>query len=411
MRRPGSCMMAALLGLVLAGCVDHRAGITGTQSIGVELVSPTDPGDIDHRLAPTARTITVNLTAYDAAFAVDTSFDRDVEVYAQFLGTVTPTPTVDTLTGQVAMPLATFHLTAGRAMNQSVTLPPVLGPTTLWIEDGPKPGAGRKIDPSYVPTYATGTSPVLWYRDPFIVDIQTPVDETRIDALQISPLQNKQVAVSASRYGGVGRLVVTSVFAQGYTVSDVKCSDAAGTPPCTTEAYNHIEVFSSSAPRDQMGRLLKQGQVIDGFSGGISEFDGLTEVGFPVTFATSDAVTPDHLPPPVKLDPSTWFNGLNDPKGIINFERNEAAPIEIDDAVVCPLDSAYDRFKEWKIAPSGACGGSVIDVVTAGVIADLDPATLVGKTLPRVVGVLRPIETSGNIWIIYPRSSADLTLP
>jgi hypothetical protein len=28
------------------------------------------------------------------------------------------------------------------------------------------------------------------------------------------------------------------------------------------------------------------------------------------------------------------------------------------------------------------CGGNVIDVVTAGVIADLDPATLVGKTLP-----------------------------
>lgn len=404
--------LATLLGLALAGCVDHRAGITGTQSIGVELVSPADPGDIDHRLPAGARTITVNLTAYDAAYAVDTTFDRDVEVYAQFLGTVTPTPTVDTLTGLVATPLAVFHMTAGRAMNQSVALPPVLGPTTLWIEDGPKPVVGgRKVDASYVPTYATGTSPVLWFRDPFIFDIQTPVDETRIDALQVSPLQNKQVSVSASRYGSVGRLVVTSVFAQGYTVSDVKCSAAAGTPPCTTEAYNHIEVFSSSAPRDQMGRLLRQGQVIDGFSGGISEFDGLTEVGFPVTFATSDAVTPDHLPPPVKLDPNTWFNGLNDPQGIINFERNEAAPIEIDNALVCPLDSAYDRFKEWKIAPSGVCGGSVIDVVTAGVISDLDPATLVGKTLPRVVGVLRPIETSGNIWIIYPRSSADLTLP
>lgn len=414
MRRLPTAALVTLLGLALAGCVDHRAGITGTQSIGVELVSPADLGDIDHRLPGGARTVTVNLTAYDAAYAVDTTFDRDVEVYAQYLGTVTPTPTDNTVPRMVADPLAMFHMTAGRAMNQSVPLPPVLGPTTLWIEDGPKAVPGtRKVDPSYVPTYATGASPILWFRDPFIFDIQTP-DETKITALQLSPLMNKQVAVSGSRYGSIGRLVVTSVFAQGYTVSDVRCMDAAGTPPCTTEAYNHIEVFSSSAPRDQVGRLLRQGQVIDGFAGGISEFNGLTEVGFPVTQATSDAVTPDRQPPPVKLDQATWFNGINDPQGIINFERNESAPIEVDGAVVCPLDDAYDRFKEWKIDPTGACPtrGNVIDVVTAGVIGDLDPATLVGKTLPRVVGVLRPVETAGgNIWIIYPRSSADLTLP
>lgn len=414
--RPTPAALATLVALpwlTLAGCVDHRSGISGTQSLRVELVSPADLGDIDRRLPGGARTVTVNVTAYDAAYAIDTGFDRDVQVYAQFLGTLTPTPTVDALNEMVAMPLASFHLTAGRAMNQSVALPPVLGPTTLWIEDGPQavPGS-RKIDPSYVPTYATGASPVMWFRDPSIADIQTPVDETRIDALQVSPLQNKQVSVSASRYGSAGRLVVTSVFSQGYTVSDVKCSDAAGTPPCTTSGYDHVEVFSSSAPRDQNGRLLQQGQLIDGFSGGISEFQGLTEIGFPVTFATSDAVTPDHLPPPAVLDQDTWFNGLGDPQGIINFERNESAPIEIDNALVCPLDDAFDRFKEWKIDPSGACAprGNVIDVVTAGVIGDLDPAALVGKTLPRVVGVLRPIETSGNIWIIYPRSSADLTL-
>jgi len=407
---------AILAAAVLAGCVDHPPGISGTQSLGIELVSPNDPGAIDRRLPDTLRTVAINLTAYDADFNVDETFDRDVEVYAQFLGTVTPTPTPPGLDGRVATPLARFHLTAGRAMNQNVTLPAVLGPTTLWIEDGPKGTDGGKLDPSYTPSYASGTSPTLWFRDPFVFEIQQPVDETRLDALEISPLQNRQIAVDSSRYGAVGRLVVTSVFVQGYTVSDVACSDSAGAPPCTAAAYDHVEVFSVSAPRDQMGRLLQQGQVIDGFAGGIVDVDGLTEIGFPATVASNPDVDPARLPAPVKLDPATWFKPLPQADGIINFERNEAGAIEIDNARVCDLDDDYATFKRWKVDPLGAGGNcshnsNVLDVITAGVIADLDPATLVGKTLPRVVGILRPVEIGSlNVWIIFPRSSADLTL-
>lgn len=405
------------LGFPLAGCAEHEDGVTGTQSIGVELVSPASPGDLQHRLPDGLRAITINLTALDAAGNPDPSFDRDVEVYAQFLGTVTPTPTLADfmLVAQhlVAVPLTRAHLTAGKAMNQIVTLPAVLGPTTLWIEDGPKPIKGKRdIDPAYMPTYATGTSPTLWFRDPTIADLQTPSSEIALDALLASPFDGKQVTVDTSRYGDVGRLVVTSVFAQGYTVSDVQCSDASGAPPCTTQAYDHIEVFSFSAPRDQRGRLIRQGQVIDGFSGGMTEFNGLTEIGFPVTFASDDAVVPERLPVPVAFDKDTWFKALTDPQGIINFERNEAAPIEITNAKVCELDNDYVRFAQWKLDPFGDGGNcatnrNVINVVTAGVVAGLDPATLVGKTLPRVVGVLRP---AFSIWIIFPRSAADLTL-
>ena len=406
------------LGAALAGCVDHRDGITGTQSIDVELVAPIDPGDLQHRLPDGLRAITVNLTAYDAAHAVDTSFDRDVEVYVQFFGTMTPTPPIDSLTQTVPVPLATFHLTAGRAQNQTVMLPQVFGQTTLWIEDGPKPlsSTNRKIDPTYHPTWAVGTSPTLWFRDLSIADIQTPPSETALNALVDSPLENKQITVNSSRYGDAGRLVVTSVFSQGYTVSDVKCSDASGAPPCAAAAYDHIEVFTFGAPTDQFGRPLQQGRLIDEFAGGISEFDGLTEIGFPSTIANSDAVNRGWLPAPVTFDKDTWFGPLSDPQGMINFERNEAGAIEVDGAVVCMLDKDYTTFNQWKLDPSGAggnCSGNrnVINVVTNGVL-DLDPATLVGKTLPRVVGILRPVELSSfDVWIIYPRTPDDLTLP
>ncbi|HET7501839.1 MAG TPA: hypothetical protein VFK02_12570 [Kofleriaceae bacterium] len=395
----GARLGSAMAVVALAACVDHRRGVAGTQSIGVDLVDPADPGDLQHRLPAGARTVQINLTAYDAQGQIDAGFERDVQVYVHFLGTLTPTP--DFGAEHPPPPLAMIHVTAGQALDQTVSLPPVFGPTILWTEDGT--GAGV--------TYATGTSPTLWYRDPFIADIQTPVNETSELALGVSALDKKQVSVSGSRHGEVGRLVVTSVFSQGYTVSDMKCSDAAGTPPCTASPYDHIEVFSFSAPVDQRGRLLKVGQVIDGFTGGISEFNNLTEVGFPGTQASSDDVVPGRLPTPVKLDPLTWFKAFPDPDGIINFERNEAAPIEVDNAKVCALDSDYDRFKQWKIDPTAAgdCATfHVINVVTAGVISDLDPKDLVGKTLPRVVGVLRP---AFKIWIINPRDDNDLTLP
>ena len=41
---------------------------------------------------------------------------------------------------------------------------------------------------------------------------------------------------------------------------------------------------------------------------------------------------------------------------MINFERNEAAPIAILNGKVCPLDDDYTTYKQWKLDPAGAGG-------------------------------------------------------
>jgi hypothetical protein len=382
-------MKHVILLLAFGACVETRDPVLGTQSLKVELVSPA-PGSFEQRLADAARTIVVNVKALGPDGQIDASFNNSVRVYVNFLGTLTPY--LD------APPLATMAVSAGMSTNQTIMLPPVFGPATLWFDDA---GAME-------PTYATGASPTLWYRDPYIIDIQKPLDEMALDALQKSPLEQKQVSVRASRHGANGRLVVTSVFAQGYTVSDLDCA-AGGAPPCTAGDYDHKMVFSFSAARDERGRVIKEGQVIEGFAGGVSEFNGLTEIGFPQTFVSTDTVDldPARLPPPAVFD-ATWFTMK------INFERNEAAPISVENAKVCDLDKEYETYKQWKLDPSGmggnCAGRSVINVITSGVVAT-DPATLVGKTLPRVTGVLRPVSIgSFNVWIIYPRSNADLVL-
>ena len=381
--------------LAASACVDTRDAITGTQSLKIELKTPA--GDSMNPL--TSYTVTVDVSALGPEGELDTSYNNQVQVYVNFLGTLTP------YLG--SPPLAQIQMAAGKATNQTIMLPPVFGPATLWFDDG---GAEN-------PTFASGASPTLWYRDPFIDDIQRPPDETALDVLSKSPLETKQVTVRASRHGANGRLVVTSVFAQGYTVSDVLCG-AGGAPPCSVApnpgltppapGYDHKMVFSFSAARDEKGRVIQEGQVIDGFAGGVSEFNGLTEIGFPQTFVEGDVdVNPARIPAPQQLDVS-WFTDK------FMFERNEAAPIAIVNAKVCELDDDYATYKQWKIDPSGTgnncTGRNVINVISTGVVAT-DPATLVGQTLPRVVGVLRPVNIGTfNVWIIYPRSAADLQL-
>ena len=401
--------------LALAGCTEERGhGLTGTQSLQVTLLSPTDPGAVenDRRLPDSMRTVVVDLAAIDVNGEIDATFNRSVRVYTQFLGTLSPP--------LEQLPPTVIALKDGVARNQTIMLPVrVFGPTTLWIDDGEGLGA------SYVPGRVAGASPVLWFRDPYIADLQTPRDETALDALSRTPLQDKQVAVRGSRHGKLGRLVITSVFAQGYTVSDVRCADEAGTPPCTAQAYDHAMVFTFSAGRGSDGHPLEEGETIDGFNGGLSEFNGLTEIGFPQTFTPSykdldgngqnDAINRARIPAPALLTPA-WFGPLNDPNGRINFERNEAAAIEIRGGVVCPLDDDYATYRQWKLDPSGqggtACAGNVINVITAGVSGTPDPAPLVGRALPRVVGILRPVSIgSFNVWIIYPRGAGDLQLP
>jgi hypothetical protein len=369
----------------LAGCVEHLPPLDEVTSLRVELLSPTDPGTTENRLSDTVASAEIRVTAIDAQGQV-ADLDGPVKVYLQFLGTLSP---------ELGSPIphATVMLTDGVSAPTTIILPRVFGPTVIWVEDDTAGGS-----------YPTGTSPVLWFRDPFIADISTPPDEMALDALSSSPLELKQVTVSASRYGAMGRLVVTGTYAQGYSLSDVMCADDNGTPPCVAGDYDHILVFSFSRPRDEMGRTITQGQFTDGFAGGVQEFNGLTEIGFPQSFVEEPSpvsVDDARIPPPAVVDQS-WFSNT------ILFERNESGLLEIDGGIVCPLDDDYTTYKQWKLDLGRGCG-TAINVITTGV-SDFDPGAAEGMAVTKVIGVLRPVNIGTfNVWIIFPRTGADLT--
>lgn len=374
--------------LALGACVDHEPLLPETTSLKVEVLSPTDLGTHDVRIAGEVDQAHVKVTAIGNDGQPDTGVNGDVEVYVQFLGSLTP---------ELAMPpLTTITLTDGVSGDSTVDLPPVYGPTTIWVQDDTAGGS-----------YATGVSPTFWFPEPKTRDLQKPRDEMGLAALSVSPLMNKQVTVMGSRHGAAGKLVVTGIYSQGYTVDDVQCADAAGTPPCTAGDYDHMLVFSFSLPRDERGRGIQPGQFIDGYAGAVTEFNGLTEMGFPQSFASSAGTDPAdanraRIPAPVTIQ-SSWITSK------IEFERNESGLLQVLAGTVCPLDMDYTTYKQWKLDIGRGCGNP-INVITNGII-EFDPMTRVGMPVAKVVGILRPVNIGTfNVWILYPRDSGDLTV-
>jgi hypothetical protein len=379
--------------LAAAGCTDELAPIEGVQSLRVVVTSPADlhseadPIDDEDNVTELIATI----EALDAENEVAVDFEGVIDLYVHFLGGLTPEMgTFDRL--------ARIELAAGVG-EVTVPLPPVYGPTFLWAQHSDSDGDGFD-DPDA--TYATGTSDTIWFRPPYLEDVSRP-DEDALDALEDSPLAGKQINVVESRYGASGRMVVTGVYAQGYTVSDAECADATGAPPCTTGDYDHVFVFTFSRPKDEDFNSISVGETISRLTGAVQEFNGLTEVGFPQTFVEDPSVDEDRVPEPILIE-EAWFDDE------ILFERAEAALVAIEGATLCALDEDYDTFKQWKLDLGAGCNDS-INVITAGV-ADFDPAEHVGAVIPRVVGTLRPINIgSFNVWIVYPRGTSDVTPP
>ncbi len=380
---PAAALWAAAA--VGAGCVEELPPLEGTTSLDVELVSP-EPNSPSDVLGPDDREMTLRIRALDTRNEVDTGFEGTVDLYAHFLGGLTPSLD-DT-------PLASAELTGGVSDDVTLELPRVHGEAFVWAEhvEGENP------------TMATGASPSLYYREPYVRDVREPLDEDAPGALEASPLHDKQVTIRGSRHGERGRLVVNGVFSQGYTVEDVECEDAAGTPPCTRGDYDAVFVFTFSRPLDHEGRPIRRGDVVSTISGGVTHFNGLVQFSFPQTLSADEAPDRERLAPPARFD-QTWLTSLTE------LGRVESAPLAVEGAELCPLDEDYDTFEQWKLDVGRGCGDA-INVITAERLDEFDPAPYVGEVIPEVVGVLRPINIGNfHVWIIYPRDEDDLTLP
>lgn len=374
-----------LLGASACERLEEREPITSTMR--VTITEPQVLGDQANRLPDTQRDVQVDLEAIADNNLLDESFDRVVDVKIHFLGGLTDSG-------------LTVQMSGGRG-SAMLTLPDVLGATFLWVEDASDDGA----------TYATGTSDTLWYREPFLEDVSIPNLDRPSTWLEASRFEGKHVRVEQSKYGADGRLVVTGVYSQGYTVSDVDCSVS----PCTAEPFSHMYVYTFSRPRDEHSDAIEIGHQVSWVSGGVGEFNGLTELNFPQTTLVQDGeepAAPDEslLPEPVVVQPE-WLQQPQSADGMLKLEENESGLVAVEGGVLCPLDEDYTTYSQWKLDMGLGCGVA-INVISEGAVSDFDPANLdTGSVLTRVVGTVRAVNIgSFHVWIVQPRRSSDITL-
>ena len=382
-----SCRALLALGLALGCDTTRRWRYEGADSVQVTVRSPAQLGTPERRI--TDHDVVVDLAVLDAHGEPVTALVK-LNVYVQWLGTLSPVR-------DASPPLQVIDVRGGQASGVRITLPVTYGPTVLWFEDT---GEDRISS-----SFATGASLPLWYADPTAADVNRPVDEMAADSNEHSPLEGKQLNVVAQPGN---QLVVTATYTQSYNVSEVR-------PDGTTPDYAHLYVFSFQKPPVYVG------QVLEYVTGGVTEFNGMTELSFPRAEPLAPPPETSFFPKPVVVTSETL-------KDRIAMEKLEGALIQVKDAAACPLPEkcdpenratlercTYEKYGQWLVDVGAGCTARFLrmSVVTKGAVSDID-RVVAGQPVPPaagtrfgcITGTLRNValnQGSTLVWILYPR--------
>jgi len=430
--------LIAFLGLTCVACAPEERGLLTSDIVSyrITLKSPQELGSEQEPLAEeNPHPITVDVEALGADGQIRADYSGDLKLWVFFQGTLSPALDEN---GS-----AVVSLVAGGAYDVTRTLPVAFGPTTVWVEDvrrlddgtldclGPYPPVGGGPDHC---SYATGSSPVIHYRNPYLDEVQQPLDPTSSTATFQSLLMGKSVLVDHPRDPD-GLLVVTGAYAQAFTVSDVS-------PSAVALGYNHIYVYSYSRAKRNDSTAVMAGDIVAScdasgcrgyLTGGVKEFVGFTELDFPLydvsppapdapecrcglSFRADGSACESKVwapcVEPVKVDPA-WLQGLGAPNDQ-DLERLEAGLVSVENALVCPFDEAdWTTYGQFTVDIGSGCR---LAVASKGVVPGLDPVAAQGQTLRTIIGTLRNVSdysSSGppstySFWILYPRAAEDV---
>lgn len=404
-----------LLSAFTVGCtINQPATVTGLQSLEVKITAPTNLGTPG---APVLVTdLTFDITARDASGEILVS-DLDVDLYVSYAGNKIGMFT-NCGKNEDTTPLERLHLKAGQLAAHSLHLPRAYGVTNLWLEEAQ--------------SHAVGASQAIYFANPTVADVQTPLDPNSPTATYCSTFEKKHVIID--RAAGSGKLVVTSVFNNAYVVAD---TGANYDPVKGTGGYNHLYVFSFGRPAPELvpGRILKM------VEGNLSKFVGFTELNFPLQEASKNSPDPNLLPLTYALKPA-------DRNQHGRLLRLDAATVSLS-GTVCPInamDSSWMKYNQFVLdLGDGVCDSrNTFAVELPGkLFSGVDWVKSVGKAF-QIVGMLRNLSgqneatkpptlchaeqdcldsgLSGtscvegtckkdayNSWLVSPRTSSDIT--
>ncbi len=358
-RTPAAAIAAAVVAIALAGCVrEVDCDLPGPLSFEVTLVEG-DAGTPEEPI-PFSKdpwTMVIDVRAVDDGGATAEWFDGRVHL------DIRPR-------GSISIGFSPwFDVEGGVATGVPVQVERVYSTASIWVEDTGEDGLG---------SYATGLSQELVFRNPTIRNCQ----ETDIHLT--SALRGGFVDVDLE-----GRTaVVTGTARDGYYLTDISEPDFW---------YSSIYVYTFSRPDVEIGTRVTM------LRGTVDEFYGFTELSFPSWKVEGTAAVPDAVP----VDQANV--GIDSA-----LEPFESALVEVRDVTVCPAGESFFTYGQWAVLvdPAGNCetGVGAINVVSAYTVPDVDPQTLVGKTVGRITGNLRYHMAANPGWMIYVRGPEDISL-
>ncbi len=262
-------------------------------------------------------------------------------------------------------PLETIHVSKGTMSNHTVQLPSAYGSTSIWLDE-PK-------------SHATGASPTIYFRNPFIAEVQTPPDLTAPNATFCSPFNNKFIIIDHAQNGG--QLVVSSVYSSAFVVTDTGAS-----------TFNSIYVFAFGKPPP----YIVPGKVITQLSGNMSKFVGFTELNFPLFTVADRSVPLAPVPAPIVLAPGDLTNVgklLGADAGLVSYTGticDPSPPNPTHDANIQKTIDSWNKFNQFVVDNDGTCASFTNFAVelTAKQMGDFDPTKQVGNQIT-VVGMLQ----------------------
>jgi hypothetical protein len=337
-----------------------------------------------------------------------------------------------------------IQLHGGRATGVQVTVVKVYGDARLWVEDlgfVPGPAAGSACgngvdddgdgltdfgsdpgcaysndDAESEGSHAVGLSPLLYYQNPRVADVQ--------GLTSVPPLEGRSINIDA------GDIIVTRVSVDGLYVSDVS----------ETRGYNHLFAFNFNTPAGVRvcDKLLTLGGIV-------GEFYGYTELTYPSwtrdpTWARPERPSPAECPVPEPmeitgrlLDDAAAMESLeagliqvsggritprfedcdfNDNDDIDWDTPEEECADDCDAALDCSELTQYRTYGQFSLSTPGATAAErgKIQVLMREAVPDFDALAHAGETVALIRGTLSQVEFLDVPWILEVRCRDDLVL-
>ncbi|MCX7943965.1 MAG: hypothetical protein N2746_05590 [Deltaproteobacteria bacterium] len=375
-----------LLILIIISCKTEFIEIESElQSFEFKILSPENLGSERELLPSDTNRIVFRIKALGSKGEDPFVLNKEISLYLNFGGKSTY--------------LKDVKIINGLSNEETIEITNVYGKAHLMVVD----------DRGEEPTYASGSSDEIYFRNPSLYEIQKSNEEKPPFS---SNMRGYRVSIRGQK-NNIGMMIVTAVTNNGFYISDYASK---------TDNPTSLFVYNFSRPYG-----VHRYQLLCQLIGRVQEHLGNTQVTFPDWMTYDDCKQADSLLckycieelrplegkikkiEPIKLKTSTTYD-----KKLM--ESLESSLVEIEKATILNMfESSYDRdtyneYGQYRVRLNDETASAIFLIISRDNVSDFDPTKYIGKDFSYVRGILTELNfgSENSKWIINVRDKYDI---